>query len=252
MLLVVGASGKLGGAITKRLLASGQAVRILTREQAAYQALLESGAQGIKGDLKERPSLDAACQGIDTVITTATAAQRSGADTLESVDLQGVANLIEAAKAAGVKRFLYVSSTGADPASPLPYFRAKGLNEQRLRESGLLYTILTPHIYLDIWLGVAIGLPLQARQPITLVGQGNHHHSFIAIQDVAAFAVAALENPAALNQTLLLGGPEPLSFVEMVERVGKVLGKALPVTFVPPGPGRGAGPPDVPALRVGE
>src|SRR5260370_37262313 len=88
MLLVVGASGKLGGAITQRLLASGQAGRILTREQAAYQALLESGAQGIKGDLKERPSLDATCQCIDTGITTATAAQRSGADTLESGDLQ--------------------------------------------------------------------------------------------------------------------------------------------------------------------
>ncbi len=235
MLLVVGASGKLGGAITQRLLASGQVVRILTREQAAYQTLLESGAQGVKGDLKDRPSLDAACQGIDTVITTATAAQRSGADTLESVDLEGVAHLIEAAKAAGVKRFLYVSSTGADPASSSPYFRAKGLNEERLRESGMLYTILTPHIYLDIWLGVAIGLPLQAGQPITLVGQGNHRHSFIAIQDVAAFAIAALEHPAAFNQTLLLGGPEPRSFVEIVERVGKVLGKPLPVNFVPPG-----------------
>lgn len=235
MILVVGASGQLGGLIAKRLLQAGQAVRILTRENPAYQALVASGAQSVRGDLKDRASLDAACRGVETVITTASATQRGGADTLESVDLEGTANLIEAAKAAGVKRFIYISSTGADPQSPNPYFQAKGQNEQRLRESGLVYTILTPHVYLDIWLGLAIGLPLQAGQPITLVGQGDHKHSFIVIQDVAAFALAALDHPAAHNQNLLLGGAEPIAFVDIVERVGKVLGKTLPVNFVPPG-----------------
>jgi uncharacterized protein YbjT (DUF2867 family) len=175
--------------------------------------------------LKDRPSLEAACQGIDTVITTATAAQRSGADTLECVDLEGVVHLIEAAKAAGVKRILYMSSTGTDPDSSSPFFRVKGLNEEPLRESGMLYTIPTLHIYLDIWLGVAIGLPLQAGQPITLVGQGNHRHSFIASQDVAYFAIAALEHPAAFNQTLLLGGPEPTPLTRCDGWVGGLSGQ---------------------------
>jgi NADH dehydrogenase len=235
MILVVGASGKLGGSITKRLLELDKPVRILVRENPAYQALVELGAQQVKGDLKDRASLKVACQGIDTVITTATAAERGGADTLESVDLHGVANLIDTASAAGVKHFIYISSTGADPDSPNPYFMAKGRNEQCLRESGMAYTILTPHIYLDVWLGLAIGLPLQAGQPITLVGKGDHRHSFIAIQDVAAFAVAAVDHPAARNEQLLMGGPEPISFVDIVERVGKVLGQELPVNFVPPG-----------------
>jgi len=235
MILVVGSSGKLGGIIAERLLKSGQSVRILARENPAYQALVKSGAEQANGDLKERASLDAACRGIDTVITTATAAERGGADTIESVDLHGVGNLIDAAQAAGVKHFIYISTTGADPNSPNPYFLAKGRNEQRLRESGMVYTILNPHVYLDVWLGLAIGLPLQAGQPITLVGKGDHKHSFIAIQDVAAFAIAAIDSPAARNRQLLLGGPEPVSFVQIVERVAKVLGKDLSINFVPPG-----------------
>src|SRR5579885_1998493 len=101
MILVVGASGQLGGLITKRLLDMGKSVRILVRDNPAYQALVAQGAQPVKGDLKDRASLDAACKGVDTVITTASATQRGGADTIDSVDGQGVANLIEAAKTNG-------------------------------------------------------------------------------------------------------------------------------------------------------
>ncbi|MGB8644790.1 MAG: SDR family oxidoreductase [Anaerolineae bacterium] len=235
MILVVGASGKLGGSIAARLLKAGKAVRILTRENPDYRTHVAAGAEEVAGDLKDRASLDAVCRGVDTVITTATAAQRGGPDTLESVDLNGVGNLIDAAQAAGVKHFIYISSTGADPDSPNPYFMAKGQNEKRLRESGMSYTILTPHVYLDIWLGLAFGMPLQAGQPITLVGKGDHKHSFIAVEDVASFAIAAVDHPAAQNQQLLLGGPAPVSFCDIAAQVGNVMGKELPVNFVPMG-----------------
>ncbi len=235
MILVVGASGKLGGTIARQLIDAGESVRILERDNPAYQALIRAGAQPVRGDLKDRASLETACRGIDTVISTATAAERGGADTLESVDLHGVGALIESAREMRVKRFIYISSTGADPNSDNPYFMAKGRNVELLRQSGMTYTILTPHIYMDVWLGLAVGLPLQAQHPITLVGQGDHKHSFVAIDDVASFALAALSHPEAQNQQLLLGGPEPISFADIVERVGKVMGQKLPVNFVPPG-----------------
>ncbi len=235
MILIVGASGRLGGAITHRLLEMGKSVRILTRENPAYRPIVDAGAQQVGGDLKDRASLDAACQGVDTVITTATAAERGGLDSIESVDRDGVSNLIEAARDAVVNRFIYISATGADPNNPVPFFSAKGQNERLLQGSGMVYTILSPHFYMDVWLGVSVGLPLQAGQPITLVGKGDHKHSFIAIRDVAAFAVAALDNPKARNEQLVLGGPEAISAVEIVNRVGKVLGKELAVNFVPPG-----------------
>ncbi len=235
MILIVGASGRLGGAITHRLLEMGKAVRILTRENPAYRPYVDAGAQPVTGDLKDRLSLDAACRGVDTVINTATAAERGGPDSIESVDRGGASNLIEAARAAGVNRFIYISATGAGPNHPVPFFSAKGHNEQQLRGSGMVYTILSPHFYMDVWLGVSVGIPLRAGQPVTLVGKGDHKHSFIAIQDVAAFAVAALDNPKARNEQLLLGGPEAISTLEIVNRVGKVLGRELPVNFVPPG-----------------
>lgn len=80
MILVAGATGKLGGIITLRLLAEGRPLRILVRENSNYQALVEDGAQPVFGDLKDRGSLDKACQGINTVITTASSALRGGAD----------------------------------------------------------------------------------------------------------------------------------------------------------------------------
>ena len=76
MILIVGATGNLGGAITRTLLAQGLPVRILARSQSNYQPLVDEGAQVVLGDLKERGSLDAACQGVDTVITTANSAAR--------------------------------------------------------------------------------------------------------------------------------------------------------------------------------
>ena len=235
MILVVGASGKLGSIITSMLLAQEESIRILTRNSPGYQPHIDAGAEPVSGDLKDPASLKVACAGVDIVISTATAAERWGEDSLETVDLDGVGNLITAAKEAGVKKFIYVSSSAADPNSDQIYFKAKGTNVQRLMESGIDYAILSPHVFLDVWLGVAFGLPLQNQQPITLVGKGDHQHSFIAIQDVAAFVVAAIDHPDAHNQNILIGGPAPISFMDIANAVGKALGIKLQVNFVNPG-----------------
>ena len=235
MILVVGASGELGSKIAKGLLKAGQDVRVLARENPVYQTLGEAGAQLVKGDIKDAASLAAACDGVQTVITTASAITRGGEDTLESVDLNGTASLIDAAKQAGVKHFIYITSTVADPESQDSYAAAKGKNEQRLRASGMTYTLIRPYIFLDFWLYMLVGVPMQAGQPITLVGQGDHKHSFVAIQDAAAFAIAAVDNPAAQNQDLLIGGPQPVCFTEVVKQVEQLIGKELTVNYVPIG-----------------
>src|SRR5919205_1181972 len=101
MVLVVGATGQLGGLITRRLL--------------------------------ER--------GVDVVITTANAVGRGGADTVEAVDLAGNRALIDAARAAGVGQFIFVSALGSAPDSPVPFMRAKGHTEAHLRASGMPFAI---------------------------------------------------------------------------------------------------------------
>lgn len=149
MILLVGATGLLGGMITRQLLAQGKSVRILVWQNSpsvalapqgmatTAQSLIDAGAQPVAGDLKDRASLAAACSGIDTVITTANAAMRAGEDTFDSVDLQGTKNLIDAAQAAGVRHFVYTSTFGSAPNHPNPLFAAKGQCEAYLKASGL-------------------------------------------------------------------------------------------------------------------
>jgi uncharacterized protein YbjT (DUF2867 family) len=245
MILVVGATGLLGGRIVKKLLAQGRPVRISVRPDSPSEALAKqgmatsaielvaAGAQVVSGDLRDRPSLDAACQGIDTLITTANSVLRD--NDIEGVDLNGNFNLIKAAEAAGVKHFIFTSINSSDPNSPDPFGRAKGLVEQRLRESGLTYTILKPGIFMEIWVGMTVGMPLQAGRPITLVGQGDHRHAFVSIADVADYAVTAVDNPAARNADIFIGSPEACSWTEVVQTVGDVLSTQLPVNYVAPG-----------------
>jgi len=247
MILVVGATGILGGLITRRLLDEGKEVRILVRhnspsEQMALQglatsakSLIDLGAQPIYGDMKDRPSLDNACKGIETVITTATSAMRGGEDTVETVDRQGNRNLIEAAIEAGVRQFIFTSFLGADLNNPVPLFQAKAEAEAMLSENNMPYTILAPNFFMEIWVGMVVGIPLQRHKPVTLVGQGQRLHSLISIGDVAAFTTAMVGHPAAINQKLVLGGPEPLSWSGIVETFSLILSQELPVQFVSPG-----------------
>ncbi len=234
MILVVGATGTLGAAVTRMLLAQGQPVRILARPQSPYQPLRDAGAQVVLGDLKERGSLDAPCQDVDTVITTATSAARSGEDTVQTVDLQGNRSLIDTAKAAGVKQFIFVSVLTADPTSPVPFLQAKGEAEDALRASGIPYTILAPNGYMELMVAGVVGMPAMMGQPVTIVG-GDRKHSFISASDVAAFILAAIGNSAALNQKLFLGGPQPLSFRDAVAIYERVLGHQIQVRSVAPG-----------------
>lgn len=235
MILVVGATGLLGGLITRQLLAQGQPVRILARAQSAYQPLEQAGAQPVFGDLKDRASLDAACAGIDVVITTANAVLRGGADTLQTVDTEGNRNLIDAAQAAGVKQFIFVSALGVDAGSPVPIFQAKARSEAYLRASGLPYTIIAPPAFMEVWAPMVVLGPLQAGQPVTLIGAGQRKHSFISITDVAAFTIAAIGHPAAMNQRLPIGGPEALSWRDVIATCERVLGQSINVESLPPG-----------------
>ncbi len=240
MNLIVGSTGSLGSAITHGLLARGEAVRILTRQDvpddgSPLQQLVAAGAQPVRGDLKDRASLDRACAGVHTVITTANSALRGGDDNTQTVDIDGNRNLIDAASQAGVAHFIFVSANGADPDSPVPFLAAKGKTEQHLQASGMPYTILAPEAFMEVWIGMVVGGPALSNRPVTIVGSGTRRHSFIAARDVAQFAVAAVGNPRAANRKLVLGGPNALSFRDAARIYGQVLGRDVTVQGVAPG-----------------
>src|SRR5256885_6598016 len=231
MILVVGATGLLGRDICRRLGAAGKPVRALvgrTAERAKVEELERSGVALVRGDLKDRASLDAACRGVDTVITTAsTTLSRQEGDSIQTVDLEGQMRLVDAAKAAGVARFVYVSySHGIDVHCPLA--TAKRTVEGHVKRSGMSYTILAPSVFMEIWLSPALGFDA-ANAQARIYGSGTNPISWISLADVAQFVVLTLDHPAARNAILELGGPAAISPLEVVRAFEQTGGR--PVTL---------------------
>jgi NADH dehydrogenase len=235
MILVVGSTGLVGSQITRSLLEEGKHVRILVRRGSPYGAHADAGAEPVIGDLKEPQSLAPALDGVDVVITTASAGSRGGADTPETVDLLGNRSLIDAAGRAGVRQLIVTSTIAADEASPEPVLRAKALTERYLRESGVPFTILASDTIGDLLLPLVVGGPALAGQPVTLVGEGRRRHSYIAARDFAAFAVAVVGRLDAVNRRLVIGGPEALSMRDVVAFYERALGRCIPLRTIAPG-----------------
>ena len=235
MILVVGATGFVGGMITRTLLQQARPVRILVRRGSDYQPFVDAGAEPSLGDLKDPTSLAAALRGIDVVITTASAGSRGGADTAQTVDLDGNRSLIEAARTANVKQFIFVSALIATVDHPVPVPRAKAQTEVTLRESGLPYTIVAANGIMDVMLPIVVGDRLQAGQPVTLVGEGRRRHSFVAARDVAAFTVAAVGHTAARDRRIAVGGPDAVSWRDIISAYERVAGHRIDVQWIAPG-----------------
>lgn len=134
-----------------------------------------------------------------------------------------------------MRHFVFISVLGASTESPVPLIRAKAEAEQRLTESAMTWAILQPNLYMDTWLPMAVGGPALAGQPVTLVGEGRRRHSMVAMRDVVAYAVAALDRDEAKNQRLVIGGPDAISWRDAVAAFEQELGRELSVRTVRPG-----------------
>jgi uncharacterized protein YbjT (DUF2867 family) len=237
MNLVVGATGYLGSEICELLARQGKQVRALVRptsDPAKVAKLRDLGVEIVEGDLREPSTLKNAWQGINAVISTASAmpfSYQPEANTPDTTDRDGLGGLIEAAKAAGVSRFVYTSfSRNIDLDFSLR--NAKRETERHLKKSGLEYTILRPSYFMEAWLSPAVGFD-PANGKATIYGSGRNPVSWISRPDVARLAVATLDSPAAANATIELGGPEPINPLEVVRVFEKVGGRQLEVQHVP-------------------
>jgi NADH dehydrogenase len=234
MVLVVGATGLLGGLVVRRLLAEEHPVRALVRHGSDYRDLERAGAEIAFGDLKYPSSITQACRGMAAVVTTATSAARTGPDTLAAVDQRGNRVLIEAALEEGLEQFVFVSALGAGVDSPDPLLQAKGRTEQELRESALSFSILQPNLFMDVWLAALVLEPVRAGRPVVVPGSGQKRHTFVAAADVAEAAVAAVGNPAAMDRMIAFGGPQAVSLLDVVEHCAGILGRVIPVRHLGP------------------
>ena len=226
MILVVGATGLVGSEICGQLAARGKQVRALVRataDPAKVDRLRALGAEITVGDLRDANSLQAACRGANAVITTASAlpfTYEPDVNTPQTTDQDGYLSLIAAAREAGTRHFVHTSFPPV--AASFPLQDAKRAVEDGLRSSGLTYTILQPTFFSEVWLSPGMGFDY-VNHKATIYGEGQNATSWISYADVAQFAVACLDNPAARNATLELGGPDalsPLAVVGVFEKVG--------------------------------
>ena len=237
MTLVVGATSSLGTEICRRLASAGKPFRAMVRrtsDQVKKDVLKQLGGELVEADLKDRASLDRACQGATAVISTPTAilSQQSG-DTFDTVDLHGQMHLVDAARAAKVGRYVFVSVSGnLLKHGDNPLLAAKQAVENHLKQSGLTYTILRPTCFMEIWLSPPLGFDF-ANAKATIYGSGQNKISYISLHNVADFAVESLSNPAARNAVLELGGPEALTQLEVVQTFEEIAGRTLEKQFVP-------------------
>lgn len=233
MNLVVGATGLLGSEICGVLAAEGKPAKALVRgtsDPGKVGQLAMLRLEIVRGDLKDPSSLEAACRGVTAVISTASSAlSRADGDSIQTVDLQGQINLIDAAKVAGVSRFILISfpHTGIE----FPLQTAKRTVEEHLKASGINYTILQPTVFMEVWLSPALGFD-GANAKARIYGAGKNKISWISLRDVARFAVAILDHPDARNEVIPLGGPEALSPLEVVKTFEQVQGRPFEVAHV--------------------
>src|SRR6516164_4648275 len=232
--LVVGATGVLGMEVCRQLAAAGKKVKGLVRtssQKEKVNGLHEVGVETATGDMKDLQSLYQTFQNVDAIISTATSTiSHQEGDFIETVDLAGQLNVAEAASAAGVQHVVFISFPPMTPEFPLQ--SAKRAVENRLKSKNFTYTILQPTYFMEIWLGPVLGFDC-AHAKAVIYGEGKNKISWIAIKDVASFAVASIDNPAAQNAIIQLGGPDDLSVLDAVGIFEEESGQTFELQNVP-------------------
>jgi len=227
VILVTGATGFVGRALTPRLVEGGADVRCLIRPARRSPRLPKDvPVQVAIASLSDPKGLRAALVGVDTVIHLAGAEWHGQAADVMAIDAGGTRSLVELAKDAGVSRFIYVSHLGSDRASAYPVLKAKGIAEEFVRQSGLNYTILRTSLLYgeeDVFAN-AIAMVLRAT-PIFffMPGDGTVKLQPLWVEDLVTCLEWSLDDLTTLNQTISLGGPEFFSFREIVQMVMRTI-----------------------------
>lgn len=232
--LIVGGSSSLGRPTATRLLARGNRVRVMTRSPEKAADLRAAGAEVVRGNLLDGPSLATACEGVDQVFAAAHSVFGRGRDASVHVDDRGHRDLIAAARSAGVRRFVYTSAyVHGSAARKVPFFRMKLDVEEAVTSSGMSFTILRPTAFMDPHAHTLIGVPVTKRGRVVIFGSGETPRNFVAVEDVARVAEVALTDDLLDGETIDIGGPENLTAMAVVRLYEKLSGEKARVVHLP-------------------
>lgn len=225
--LVVGATGQLGRIITRKLVTSGAQVRALARNREKLTQLAP-GADIAAVDLRDVPALTEACRGVEQIVATANNNMGKGPTSPTRIDLSGYQNLCAAARNTGVRRLMYVSYRGVAQDAVVDIFRVKWYIEDAIRRSGVPHVMLRPTAFMETWIDDILAKGIRDKGVAMIFGDGNTVANYIAMDDVAEFAVKILGRPEVVNEAIDAGGPSNATqnqLATLVERRLKSSGK---------------------------
>lgn len=228
MILVTGATGFVGRHLVHALVTGGYPVRCLVRNPSGARAGLPQGVELIKGDVNNHKTLRPACDGVDGIIHLVAILREQDRETFERVNVEGTINLVVEAGQAGVRRLIHISAMGVQNSSEYRYSYSKWLGEEAVRQSDLAWTILRPSLIYGEGFGFFDRLlqSIKLFPPPLVPVPGGGHTLFqpIAVEDVVKCIFKAWHNPAMIGQTYELGGPEHLSYRQMLEALLQIRG----------------------------
>jgi uncharacterized protein YbjT (DUF2867 family) len=231
VILVAGGTGHLGTELIPRLTAGGSHVRVLTRNPIRARQRLGNTLEFAQGDVRDRKSLDAAMENVDAVISAVTGFGPGGLGP-RAVDFEGNVNLIGAAQTAGVRRFVLVSMHDARPDHPMELARMKHAAEEAVRASRLEWSIVRPTAFMSLWAGI-VGDPIAKKGKTTVFGRGDNPVNFSSERDVAAIVERALRGRDMVGAVVNFGGPDNLTFNQLVKQIEVACGRNATVRHLP-------------------
>lgn len=231
-LLVVGATGTLGRQIARRALDEGHQVRCLVRSPKRAAFLKEWGCELVRGDICKPETLPPALEGITAIIDAATA-RATDSLSIKEVDWDGKVALIQAAKAAGVERYVFISILDAEKYPHVPLMEIKRCTEQYLQDAGMNYTILRTCGFMQGLIG-QYAIPILENQVVWVTGE-TAPLAYMDTLDVAKFAIRALSVPETEKKTFPVVGTRAWDGDEIIRICERLSGQQAKVTRMPLG-----------------
>lgn len=226
---VTGATGFVGSEVLRQLLAAGHLPRCLVRRGSEEKLAVRDAIEVCPGDFDHPDSLDGALEGCDAVIHLVGIIREfpERKITFQRLHVEATRHLIAAAQAQGVQRFLHMSANGSRADAVAPYHQSKWQAEEALRASTLDWTIFRPSLICgrgDSF--VTLLADMVRRFPVVpVIGDGDYRLSPVAVGDVAASFVKALQLPQTIGQSYQCCGARALSYNQILDAIAKALGK---------------------------
>ena len=229
MIVITGGSGYVGSHLVRRLAETGRPVRALVRSRARAEAegrLEGLAVEWVEADVTRPETLPPALEGASAVMHTVAIAIEKGGRTYEAINFQGTVNMVEACKAAGVRRFINLSQLGADARLPYRFLASKGKAQDYVYASGLEWTTFYPSV---IWgpedeFANTFARLVPLSPLIYPIVDKKARFQPVWVEDVVTALVKSLDDRTTIGQGYELGGPEVLTLEEIERRTLAAIG----------------------------